>query len=78
MRQPRGAPHLSQPEKGLDVIWLEGQNVPAGVQRLVVALQLELSGGQVVQTLHPVVPHLLLVLLNLLAAICAKTETRHL
>lgn len=53
-------PDLSRPEQSLDVVWLEGQDVPTGVQRLVRLFQFELSGGQVVQTLHPVLPHLFL------------------
>lgn len=68
-------PHLSRPEKGLDVVRLDGQNVAAGVQRLVVLLQFELSGGQVVQTLYPVVLHLLLLCLHTaVATICTETE----
>lgn len=72
---PQHGPHLPQPEKGLDVVWLEGQNVSAGVQRLLVLLQFELSGGQVVQTLHTIVPHLLLLCLHIaITKICTKTE----
>lgn len=52
-------PHLSRPEQGLDVVLLQGQNVPAGAQRLFILLQLELSRRQVVQTLDSVVAHLL-------------------
>lgn len=51
---------LSRPEKGLDIVWLEGQDVLAGAQRLVELLQFELSSGQVVKTLHPIFPHLFL------------------
>lgn len=73
------SPHLPCPEEGLDVVWLEGQNVPAGVQRLVTLLQLELSGSQVVQTLHPVVLHLLLLCLHTASAtICTETEPHNL
>lgn len=73
--QQRSSLHLSCPEEGLDVVWLESQDVPAGAQRLLALLQFELSGGQVVQTLHPVVLHLLLLCLHAAAAaICVETE----
>lgn len=72
-------PHLSCPEKGLDVVWLQGQNVPACLQRLGILLQFELSGGQVVQTLHPVVPHLLFLCLRAVSAtICTQTRPHNL
>lgn len=69
-------PHLSYPEEGLDVVRLKGQNVSAGVQSLVKLLQSDLSGRQVVQTLHAVVLHLLLLFLHTnIITICTGRDT---
>lgn len=68
MRDP---PHLSCPKEGLDVVRLKGQDVSAGVQRLIELLQLHLSGGQIIQTLHPIFLHLLVLSLRAdMSAIC--------
>lgn len=68
--------HLSGPEEGFDVVWLKGQDIPARVQSVIKMLQLELRGGQVVQTLQPVFPNLFLLCLHTsIPAVCADRET---
>ena len=60
----RGGPHLPGAEQGLDVVGLQAEHVAAGVEGLAVLLQPQLSGGQVVEALHPVGVHLLLLHLH--------------